>query len=141
MYSFRIYIIMYQSLSGLMHKCYLDVKFLFWIFKNTFIFHNRAAKQILLFKNNSLQIECVVDNSRLLVHLMPMQILTDIEHKLNVVLVHTPNAFSFMLSFGCIWFISKKSLARLEIKTINKNKVSWIVLCLFHYKCINDIPT
>ena len=94
----------------------------------------------LSFKNNSLQIECVVDNCRLLLHLMPMQILTDIEHKLNVVLVHTPNAFSFMLCFGFIWFTSKKVLARLEIKTLNKNKASWIVLCLFSYRCIDKIP-
>ena len=57
-------------------------------------------------------------------------------------LVHTPQYLFFRVVDRCtIWFVSKKVLARLDIKPINKNKVSRIVLCLFDYKCITEMPT
>ena len=112
-----------------MHKYYLPHK-LFSKFSETLLLSTIVLlTRYLSFKNNSLQIECVVDNCRLLLHLMPMQILTDIEHKLNVYLVHTPNAFSFMLCFGFIWFTSKKVLARLEIE-IRRRELFYVYLVI-----------
>ena len=125
-------------MSWLMHKYYLSPpkknapKFL-----ETLLFSIIVLLNIyLLFKNNSLQIKFVVDKKYFsMVHLMPMQILTDVKHELNVKFSAYAQYLFFRVVYRFrIWFVSKKKLlARLDIKTINKNKVSWIVLCLCDY--------
>ena len=64
----------------------------------------------LLFKNNSLQIKFVVDKKYFsMVHLMPMQILTDVKHELNVKFSAYAQYLFFRVVYRFrIWFVSKK---------------------------------